>query len=185
MLIQGMEKLLDTDLSLALPQSGPGAILKQYRLKQLQSLDNVSAYLGACRTLLEAMEKDDFLHPMFKNKQEIKAYYLKYAQYLNISGEEIAKLFSIAYGEALEKNAQLQGSASPNFVKYLRWILAISVILGGFELLYWSYHKPVYTAPIPLLSDNQSILDTMVQDMVMSDLQAEEMERDIVIYALG
>lgn len=190
MMGQGVGEMSQTEAELGtegfedqILKMGPGYVLKSFRTKQNIKLENAASYLGVSMTFIQAMEADDFSHPMLKDNHELLGYFQKYAQFLNLPVEEV----DTRYHQQVQLCKENQNQANPigfRFIK-VRWILAASVIFGVVELVYWANHKPVIIDDEMQLTEQQRTIQDTIQDMVMSELQAEELDRPKTVYSVG
>ncbi len=162
------------------PTKGPGKTLQEERLKQKQDLSNAASYLGISESLLQALESDQFDYPLLQDKSLVQKYYSQYARFLDISADMILS----RYDDCLTQNEFNQNSPSTSGVfKKISWVMAFALIFGAAELLYWGKHK-VVSVPEPIVAQTdesqeqkkQKSLEYSINEMVMSELQAEELE---------
>ena len=159
-------------------EKGPGAILKEKRLAEHQGLSNPASYLGISESLLQALESDNFDYPLLQDKELVRKYYSQYARFLEIPAEEVLSRYDVCLmAKELRDNADLPTS---NVFKKISWVMALCLLFGAVELFYWTKHK-VSAKPVEFIAatSEQKSLERSINDMVMSELRAEELERPV------
>ncbi len=155
--------------------SGPGALLKSQRMLQNQRIEDIAAYLGVSQTMVEIIESDDLGSPLLRSKQDLIACYIKYAAYLDIAREEVLRLYEQRVNEISlceeESYSPVLSSYKPKF----RWFAALALLLCVSEFTYWIYQKNLDSETFNLAAQNTKTMEDTLQDMVMSELQAEEL----------
>jgi len=165
------------------PTKGPGETLKAIRLAQQQDLGNVASYLGISENLLKALESEYFDYPLLQDKSLVRKYYTQYARFLETPASMILSLYDDCLATKQYNQTQQLPTGSGVFKK-LSWVMAFALIFGAAELFYWGKHK-VVIKPVPIAThvddpsemQKQKSLEYSINEMVMSELQAEELER--------
>lgn len=156
--------------------SGPGALLKKQRILQNQKIEDIAAYLGVSQTMIEVIELDDLESPLLRSKQDLISCYIKYATYLDIAQEEVLRLYEQRVNEALlPYEEKLYSPALSSYTPKFRWFAALTILLCVSEFTYWIYQKNPDSETLNLAAQNTKTMEDTIQDMVMSELQAEEL----------
>jgi len=124
-----------------------GAYLRENRLNSNVGLEEVSEATGISTGILEILESDD--REQFPAEIYLKAFYRKYAAYLELDPEEILSV----YQQQSQKKSKRGGRFHFSTVVKLkregeslvieiirRALLPIILVLGGF-LIYWIYNN--------------------------------------------
>lgn len=124
-----------------------GAYLRESRLSRNVGLEEVSEATGISPGILTILENDD--RKQFPAEIYIKAFYKKYALYLELDPEEILTAYQQQSQKKNPKGGRLHFSTVVKlkrkgeslFVEIVRRsFVPIIVVLGGF-LLYWVYNN--------------------------------------------
>ncbi|MCS5708716.1 hypothetical protein CC99x_007340 [Candidatus Berkiella cookevillensis] len=155
--------------------SGPGALLKSQRILQNQRIEDIAAYLGVSQTMVEIIESDDLDSPLLRSKQDLIACYIKYATYLDIAREEVLRLYEQRVNEVFPYEEKSFSPALPSYKSKFRWFAALAILLCVSEFAHWIYQKSSDSEAFNLAAQNAKTMEDTIQDMVMSELQAEEL----------
>lgn len=124
-----------------------GAYLRESRLRRNVSLEEVSEATGISPGILNILENDD--REQFPAEIYLKAFYKKYAAYLELDPEEILSVYLQQSQKKNQKGSRLHFSTVVTlkkkeeslFVEIVRRsFVPVIVVLGGF-LLYWIYNN--------------------------------------------
>lgn len=157
--------------------SGPGALLKSQRLLQNQRAEDIASYLGISQTMVEIIESDDLDSPLLRNKQDLIACYIKYATYLDISREEVLNLYEHRINDIPLYEEKSHASSSLYRRSKFRWFAGLAILVCVSEIAHWVYQKNASSETLALAAQNAKTMEDTIQDMVMSELQAEELNR--------
>ena len=122
-----------------------GAYLRKSRLSHNVGLEEVSEATGISPGILEILENDD--REQFPAEIYVKAFYKKYAAYLELDPEEILSIYQQHSQKKNRKGSRfhfntvvtLKRKGESLFIEIVRRsFVPIIVVLGGF-LLYWIY----------------------------------------------
>jgi len=124
-----------------------GAYLRESRLSRNVGLEEVSEATGISTGVLKILENDD--REQFPAEIYIKAFYKKYAAYLELDPEEILSVYQQQSQKKSKRGGRfhfstvvkLKREGESLFIEIVRRsFVPIILVLGGF-LLYWIYNN--------------------------------------------
>ena len=122
-----------------------GSYLRNKRMSRNIALEEVSDSTGISTTILQALENED--RDELPAEVYIKAFYKKYAQYLDADPEEIQAKYQQKAGN-LKKSGRtsgfntvitIKGQEENFFIETLRRLLLPLIIIVSVILVYWIY----------------------------------------------
>jgi cytoskeletal protein RodZ len=152
----GSQELFQNESSDAVPENNDarvvsadaiGAYLRERRLIRNVGLEEVSEATGISAGVLKILESDD--REQFPAEIYIKAFYKKYAAYLELNPEEILSAYLQQSQKKSKKGGRfnfgtvvtLKRKGESLFIEITRRLFVpVIVILGGY-LLYWIYNN--------------------------------------------
>lgn len=159
-------------------QKGPGSILKERRMVEGHDIAKAASFLGISVNLLTALECDDYDSPILQNTKVVRSYLERYAQFLELPQDEVYRISNSAVFKARDHLDQ-QDQPMKGVFRKAAWVMLIALAFGVAELFYWGKHK-VASMPAKTEIAERSLIQAQedsIQEMVMQELQAEELER--------
>lgn len=159
-------------------QKGPGSILRERRMVEGHDIAKAASFLGISVNLLTALECDDYDSPLLQNTKVVRSYLERYARFLELPQDDVYRISQSAVFMAREHQGQ-QNQPMNGVFRKVAWVMLVGLAFGVAELFYWGKHK---VASMPAKTEiaernlTQAKGDT-IQEMVMQELQAEELER--------
>lgn len=124
-----------------------GAYLRENRLSRNVGLEEASKATGISTTILKVLESDD--REQFPAEIYIKAFYRKYAAYLELDPEEILSVYQQQSQEKNKKGGRfhfgtvvkLKREEESLFIEIIRRALLPIILVLGCFLIYWIYNN--------------------------------------------
>lgn len=156
-----------------------GIVLRDARLKQGKTLDDIGQALRIRKVHLDAIERGDVAE--FPARAYAIGFVRSYATYLGVDGDEAVTLFKAQYMAGVRRDAAKKNAAVPDtHLPPVRIIVVCLFLIGGFVGLYQHYilYPPAVYEPIPAVPEEieQRVMRDMISDRKESSSLSDVMQ---------